>query len=125
MAEHESNKEALPRLSDRIETHRKEAQSLLNQGGEQAQYEFKRSVALGRDNLDARLDFVKFVQAVANADLKTERCIVIGGDLKEKRFFPVANVDEFDAANLSKILGSYLDPLPLFKSYRLATDDGI
>jgi hypothetical protein len=125
MPELESNKEAGPRLSGQIETHRKEAQSLLNQGGEQAQYEFKRSVALGRDNLDDRLDFVKFVQAVANAELKTDRCIVIGGDPREKKFFPVTNLEEFDAANLSKILGSYLDPLPLFQSYRLTTEQGI
>jgi hypothetical protein len=49
---------------------------------------------------------------------------VIGADPREKKFFPVTNADEFDAANLSKILGSYLDPLPIFRPYRLTTDDG-
>jgi hypothetical protein len=125
MPESEQNKEVQARLSDRIETHRQEAQSLLKQGGEQAQYEFKRSVALGRDNLDDRLDFIKFVQAVANGELSSERCIVIGGDPREKKFHPVINIEEFDAANLSKILGIYLDPMPLFQSYKVTTDDGI
>ena len=37
--------------------HRKEVQ--YQQGGEQPQYEFKRAVSLGRENLDDRLDFVK------------------------------------------------------------------
>jgi hypothetical protein len=123
--ESEQNKEVQARLSERIETHRKEAQSLLKQGGEQAQYEFKRFVALGRDNLDDRLDFIKFVQAVANAELSTDRCIVIGGDPREKKFYPVTNIEEFDAANLSKILGIYLDPMPLFQSYKVSTDDGV
>ena len=125
MPESEQNKEVQARLSDRIETHRQEAQSLLKQGGEQAQYEFKRSVALGRDNLDARLDFIKFVQAVANCELSTERCIVIGGDPREKKFYPVTNIEEYDAANLSKILRIYLDPMPLFQSYKVTTDDEI
>ena len=125
MAESEQNKEVQARLSDRIETHRQEAQSLLKQGGEQAQYEFKRSVALGRENLDDRLDFIKFVQAVANGELSAERCIVIGGDPREKKFYPLTNIQEFDAANLSKILGIYLDPMPLFQSYKVTTDDGI
>jgi hypothetical protein len=61
MPESESNKEPSTRLSDRIETHRKEAQSLLGQGGEQSRYEYKRSMTLGRDTLDDRLDFVKLV----------------------------------------------------------------
>lgn len=125
MPESEQNKEVQARLSDRIETHRQEVQSLLKQGGEQAQYEFKRSVALGRENLDDRLDFIKFVQAVANGEYSTERCIVIGGDPREKKFYPITNIEEFDAANLSKILGSYLDPMPLFQSYKVTTDDGI
>lgn len=124
MAESEYNKEVPTRLSDRVETHRQEAQSLLKQGGEQAQYEFKRFVSLGRENLDDRLDFIKFVQAVANGELSTERCIVIGGDPGEKKFYAVTNIEDFDAANLSKILGIYLDPMPLFHSYKVTTDDG-
>lgn len=125
MPESEQNKEVQARLSDQIETHRQEAQSLLKQGGEQAQYEFKRSVTLGRENLDDRLDFIKLVQAVANGESLTERCIVIGGDPREKKFYPTTNIEEFDAANLSKILGSYLDPMPLFQSCKVTTDDGI
>jgi hypothetical protein len=124
MPESEQNKAVPASLSDRIETHRKEAQSLLKQGGEQPRYEYKRSATLSRENLEDRLDFVKLVQAVANSEISGERCIVIGGDPKEKKFYPVANAEEFDAANLSKILSSYLDPMPLFQSYRVTSDDG-
>jgi hypothetical protein len=124
MPESEQNKAVPASLSDRIENHRKEAQSLLKQGGEQPQYEFKRLVSLSRENLEDRLDFVKLMQAVANSETSAERCIVIGGDAREKKFYPVTNTEEFDAANLSKILGSYLDPQPLFQSYRVTSDDG-
>jgi hypothetical protein len=49
---------------------------------------------------------------------------VIGGDLREKKFYPVTNAEEFDPANLSKILSAYLEPLPLFHSYRVTSDEG-
>jgi hypothetical protein len=84
MAEVAPSKE-VPRLSERIETYREEAQSLVRQGGEQPRFEFKRSVSLIRENLDDRLDFIKFVQGVANSLIVGEHCIVIGADAKEKR----------------------------------------
>src|SRR5258708_2848200 len=124
MPEPEHKKTVPPSLSERIETHRREAQSLLRQGGEQPQYEFKRLVALSRDNLEDRLDFIKLIQAVANSETSAERCIVIGGDPKEKKFYPVTNIEEFDPANLSKILSAYLDPLPVFQSYKVTGDEG-
>jgi hypothetical protein len=120
----EEKKPETPKLSERIENHRKEAQLLLKQGGEQPQYEFKRSVSLSRENLEDRLDFVKFVQAVANSEADDERCIVVGGDPEEKKFYPVTNPGEFDAANLSKIFTAYLEPVPSFHSYRVTTDEG-
>ncbi len=124
MAEARDEKEQQPqKLSDRIENHRKEVQYLIKQGGEQPQYEFKRAVSLDRENLDDRLDFVKLMQAVANAELATERCIVIGADPKEKKFYAVRNSEEFDPANVSKILSAYLDPLPKFQTFNLTTDD--
>lgn len=124
MAEAPEEKEQQPqKLSDRIENHRKEVQYLIKQGGEQPQYEFKRALSLGRESLDDRLDFVKLMQAVANAEITTERCIVIGADPKEKKFYPVTNTQEFDPANISKILCLYLDPLPRFEAFNLTTDD--
>lgn len=125
MPEKQQNEQVPPKLSARIETHRVEAQALVKQGGEQPNYEYKRSVTLGRDSLEDRLDFVKLVQSVSNADISGERCIVIGGDPKEKAFHPVVNPADFDPANLSKILKMYLDPLPLFSSCPVTTDDGI
>lgn len=123
MAEPEQDKNEPQRLSQRIEQHRQEVQFLVKQGGEQPQYEFKRTVALGRENLDDRLDFIKLAQAVANADIAAERCIVIGADPKEKKFYPVTNVDDLDAANLSKILTAYLDPVPRFQVFNVTTDE--
>ena len=108
MAEPEEKEQQPQKLSDRIE---------------QPQYEFKRAVSLDRENLDDRLDFVKLMQAVANAEIATERCIVIGADPKEKKFYAVRNSEEFDPANVSKILSAYLDPLPKFQTFNLTTDD--
>lgn len=112
-------------LSKRIENYRKEAQLLVTQGGEQSQYEFKRAVSLTRDNLADRLDFIKLIQSLANnTDIPSDRCVVIGADPKEHRFYPVANLDEFDPANLSKIFEAYLEPLPRFECFSVRTDDG-
>ncbi len=118
----ESDQPELP--SKRIERFRQEAQSLINQGGEQPQFEFKRNLSLTRENLEDRLDFIKLVQALANAEIAGERCIVIGGDPRERRFFSVTNSAELDAANISKILASYLAPLPIFNVHHVTTDAG-
>jgi hypothetical protein len=117
MPEAKRDNEQPERLSERIERHRREIEYLVRQGGEQPQYEFKRAVSLNRDNLDDRLDFVKLLQAVANAEIATEHCIVIGADPTEKKFCAVTNTEEFDPANLSKILSAYLD---LHQYFRLS-----
>lgn len=125
MPESRSKAEEPVPLSERIENHRKEIQFLVKQGGEQQRYEFKRTLSLGKDNTGDRLDFIKLFQALANnADIAGERCIVIGADPKEKKFFPVSNDADFDPANLSKILGSYLEPVPRFERFTLTTDEG-
>ena len=59
MPEVKQGSEQPERLSERIEHYRREIQYLVQQGGEQPQYEFKRAVSLSRENLDDRLDFVK------------------------------------------------------------------
>ena len=125
MAEGGQSRKEAPSLSDRIETYRKQVQSLVKQGGEQPQFEFKRSASLLRDNLDDRLDFVKFLQGAANCELVGERCIIIGADPKEKTFYPVDNGAEFDPAKLSQILAAYLHPIPLFEVFQVSTDDGV
>lgn len=123
MAQAGKDTEQTRTLSERIENHRREVQYLVKQGGEQPQYEFKRTISLRRECLEDRLDFIKLIQAVANADIAGERCIVIGADPKEKKFYPVTNAADFDSANVSKILSTYLDPLPRFQVCNLTTDE--
>ncbi len=112
-------------LSERIENYRKEVQYLVSQGGEQPQFEFKRTASLSRDNLNDRLDFIRFLQGLANADTTGDRCIVVGADPREKKFYPVPDAAaEFDTAKLSQVLSAYLDPLPRFEVFHVATDEG-
>jgi hypothetical protein len=110
------------RLSERIANHLREITYLVHQGGEQSQYEFKQSVSLAKENTESRLAFVKLCQAMANASAGSERCIVIGANPKEKKFVPVSNTGEFDAANLSKILSSYLQPVPSFQVFTVQNE---
>jgi hypothetical protein len=112
-------------LSKRVEQYRQEIQSLIKQGVEHPRFEFKRSCSILRENLDDRLDFIKFLQGVANAEIAGERCITIGADPKEKLFYPVSNTDEFDPATVSGVVAKYLDPPPQFQVFNnLKTDDG-
>jgi hypothetical protein len=112
-------------LSERIERYRREIQSLIKQGIEHPQFEFKRTCSISRENLDDRLDFVKLLQGIANAEIAGERFIIIGGDPKEKLFYPVSNTDEFDQATVSIVVAKYLDPPPQFQVFNnLQTDDG-
>jgi len=112
-------------LSDRVEQFRREIQSLINQGVEHPRFEFKRSCSISRENLDDRLDFVKLLQGIANAEVAGERCIAIGADPKEKLFYPVTNADEFDPATTSSVVAKYLDPPPRFQVFNnLHTDAG-
>src|SRR5579872_199889 len=119
----ESQQQESQQPSARIQKYRNEAQSLIQQGGEQPRFEFKRTASLKRQNLDGRFGFIKLLQGLANAEIDGERCIVIGADPKEKRFFPVSNAEEFDAAKISQVLTAYLDPLPNFDVFHLTTDD--
>jgi hypothetical protein len=118
------DKDKTPRLSERVEAHRKEAEFLVSQGGEQPRYEFKRSVSLSRDNLGDRCDFIKLLQGIANAEVHGERCIVIGADPKEKKFYPISNLGDFDPAKVSQILTAYLEPTPRFEVFNVTTDTG-
>jgi hypothetical protein len=100
-------------LSERVEGFRREIQSLIVHGVEHPRFEFKRSASIAHENLDDRLDFIKFVQGVANADIAGERCIIVGGDPKEKQFYPVLNTAEFDHATVLPVLAKYLDHVRL------------
>ncbi len=112
-------------LSERVEGFRREIQSLIKQGVEHPRFEFKRSASISNDNLDDRLDFIKFLQGMANAEITGERCIILGGDPKEKRFYPVLNTAEFDQATVLPVLAKYLDPVPRFEVFNnLQTDSG-
>ena len=110
-------------LSERIQKYRAEVQSLVKQGGEQPKFEFKRTASLKRENLEDRFSFIKLLQGLANAEIDGERCVVIGADPKQKQFFPLANPEEFDAAKISQVLASYLEPLPLFDVFHVTTQD--
>ena len=121
----QDNQEPQAALSERIEEYRREIQSLIRQGVEHPRFEFKRSSSISRDNLDDRLDFIKLLQGVANAEIAGERCIIIGADPREKLFYPVSNSAEFDQAALSTVVAKYLDPPPLFQVFNnLQTDEG-
>ena len=108
--------------SERIQKYRKEVQLLVEQGGEQPRFEFKRAASLKRENLEDRFSFIKLLQGLANAEIDGERCIVIGADPKQKQFFPVDNADEFDSAKISQVLTAYLNPTPRFDVFHVTTD---
>jgi hypothetical protein len=112
MAGKENSQEPQDGLSERVEQYRREIQSLIEQGVEHPRFEFKRSCSISRDNLDDRLDFIRFLQGVANAEVAGERCITIGADPKEKRFYPVSNTAEFDPAPVASIVSKVSRPTP-------------
>lgn len=99
-------------LAERFDRYRVAAQQVVERGIEHPSYELKRTITISKQNLADRLDFVKLVQGIANAHIAEERFVVIGADQKERRFYNVANVDEFDPARLSQIVAKYLDPPP-------------
>lgn len=112
-------------LSERVEEYRREVQRLVQQGIEHPKYEFKRECSIAKENLRARLDFVKLVQGLANADSRGEHFIVIGADQRAREFFPVSNLRDFDPAKVSEVLGKYLDPIPHIEVFNaLQTDNG-
>jgi hypothetical protein len=85
---------------------------VVERGIEHPSDELKRAVTISEENLADRLDFVKLIQGLANAHVAEERFGVIGTDQKERKFYNVANLDEFDPATLSRIIAKYLDPPP-------------
>jgi len=89
MAEGTQQKES-SQLSERIQKYRAEVQSLVQQGGEQPRFEFKRTTSLKREHLEERFSFIKLLQGLANAEIDGDRCIVIGADPKEKKFKDLA-----------------------------------
>jgi hypothetical protein len=71
------------------------------------------------------LDFVKLVQGLANAELAGERFLIIGADPRQRKFFSVENITEFDEASVSSVLSKYLEPLPNFQIFNnLSSNDG-
>ena len=114
-----------PGLSERLKNCLTEIQSLIKQGVEHSRYEFKRSTSLSRDDFDDRLDFIKLIQGVANAESSQERYIVVGADPADQQFYPVTNAAEFDQARVTPILEKYLDPVPNIEIFNnLHTDSG-
>src|ERR1039458_10364439 len=105
-----------PGLSERLKNCLTEIQSLIKQGVEHSRYEFKRSTSLSRDDFDDRLDFIKLIQGVANAESSQERYIVVGADPADQQFYPVTNAAEFDQARVTPIPEKYLDPVPNIRS---------
>ena len=99
-------------LAERFDSYRAAVQQVVERGIEHPTYELKRAVTISKDNLADRLDFIKLIQGLANAHIAEERFIVIGADQKERKFYNVANVDEFDPAKLSLVIAKYLDPAP-------------
>ena len=111
-------------LSERVQNCLSEVCSLVRKGIEHPRFEFKRTASITREDLDDRLDFIKLLQGVANADGSEERYVVIGGDPKEKKFYPVPNAAEFDPARVCSVLSKYLDPLPEVEVFNgLVTED--
>jgi hypothetical protein len=115
-----------PSLSKRFDHYCQLVEDLVLRGIEQPSCELKRAVAIDKSDLAGRLDFVKFVQGMANSHTEVECLIVIGADQKEKKFFNVDNADDFDPAKLSATLARYLQPEPryeVFNNMRASTGE--
>jgi len=126
MATQPDDKQAAPApLSERLQNYLTEIQSLVRQGVEHPRNEFKRATSIAREDLDDRLDFLKLLQGVANAEVLEERFIVIGADPTQRAFHPLANAADFDPARVTPVLAKYFDPLPQLEIFNnLQTDDG-
>jgi hypothetical protein len=119
----QENRSSTP-LSERFDGYRAEIQKIVERGIEHPKYELKRALTVAKENLADRLDFIKLIQGVANAHIAEERFIVIGADQKERKFYNVTNVHEFDAADLSQIITKYLDPAPRLEVFNNIRADG-
>lgn len=111
-------------LAERFDRYRVAVQQVVERGIEHSSYELKRTVTISKDNLADRLDFVKLIQGLANAHIAEERFVVIGADQKERKFYNVANADDFDPATLSQIIAKYLDPPPRLEVFNNIRADG-
>src|SRR5438874_3744294 len=119
----QENRSSTP-LSERFDGYRAEIQKIVERGIEHPKYELKRALTVAKENLADRLDFIKLIQGVANAHIAEERFIVIGADQKERKFYNVTNVQEFDQADLSQIITKYLDPVPRLEVFNNIQADG-
>jgi SAM-dependent methyltransferase len=99
-------------LGKRVEQYRAEIARIVGEGIEHPSVELKRMMSIARENLADRLDFIKLIQGLANSEGSDEKFIVIGADPQERKFYPVSNSAEFDAARLTQILAKYLEPQP-------------
>jgi hypothetical protein len=124
MAESGQENRSAITLAERFDRYRVAVQQVVERGIEHPSYELKRAVTISKENLPDRLDFVKLIQGLANAHIAEERFIVIGADQKERKFYNVANVDEFDPAKLSQIIAKYLDPQPRLEAFNNIRADG-
>ena len=114
-----------PALSERLQKCLVEIQTLVRQGVEHPRFEFKRTASIAREDLEDRLDFIKFLQGVANSETSEERYVVIGADSNEKQFYAVENAAEFDLARVLPVLAKYLDPVPNIEVFNnLQMEDG-
>jgi hypothetical protein len=110
-------------LADRFDRYCAEVHQVVIRGIEHPRFELKREATISRDNLADRLDFVKLIQGLANANIAEERFIVIGADQKERRFYNVQNAADFDPAKLSQVISKYLDPQPRLEVFNNAKSE--
>jgi hypothetical protein len=111
-------------LSERLAGLVAEAQRLVLQGAEHQRHEFKSEASIAKANKAKRAQFVKLVQALANAHLNDERFVIIGADQKNKTFVPVTNREEFDPAQVIQVISRYLTPTPSIEVFNSLTTDG-
>ena len=112
-----SNADSTSSLSQRFDALCEIVEDVVLRGIEHPACELKRNVTVSRENLADRLDFVKFIQGVANSHSDSECLIVIGADQTERAFFDVTNAQDFDPARLSPILAKYLAPEPIYEIF--------
>ena len=122
MAEAKNSSGLTPSLPDRAARYREEVERVVREVGEHPLYELKRSCSFSL--LKERIEFVKDIQSIATSRIETEKFLVIGADDATHSFFPVQNINEFDDATVRQLLEKYLNPVPDFEVFQLASTDG-